>query len=551
MLKSIYIKNYAIIDEIRLDLESGFIILTGETGAGKSIIMGAIDLILGGRSSSSVINQNKGNTVLEVEFSELKTLPSELKAQWEIEADELTIRRVINTSGKSRSFVNDIPVSLQQLGQLKEYLIDIHRQFDNSWLFAKERQLLMLDVLAGQITLAETYGSQYKEWLEAKNELQKLEAEQSRLLQERDFMKFQYDELSGAELDDLSIEQLEQKQNNLSNVEEIKESLSKSIYQIAENENCLVDQIRSIVQDIESTPISEDQKKAWVQTASNSLEELREMSVQMEDALSETEANPNALAELTDQLDVLYRLQKKHNVIAVSELIDLRDSWGEELLNLEQSGDRLSVKKTEIASIEKSLREKANSLSEGRQKITKSFAENIVKSLDHLSMPNARFVIELQVTDELNAQGMNKSEFLFSANLGQRLQDFKKIASGGEQSRLALCIKAAVASQLDMPTLVFDEIDAGVSGDVALRMGQVLKKLSLSHQLICITHSPQIAAQGTQHFFIYKEDQSDMTNTHMRQLSPKERITEIAKMLSSDPPSASAIANAKDLLGKQ
>ncbi len=548
MLHRLYIKNYAIIDEINLQFQEGFVVMTGETGAGKSIIMGALDLILGSRSNSSALNPDRGSTVIEAVFGQIDTLTQAEKDDYEVEDDELTIRRVITSSGKSRCFVNDLPVSLTQLSALRSKLIDIHRQFDNSWLFAEASQLLLLDSLSGQVKARDAYHSKYLELLTAKRELDQAIDQQNQLLQQQDFITYQWTELDGLALDEMDQDALEAEQAKLANVSDIKESLSSSVHILEEGEQNVLDLLRQSLQAISGSAVDEQNKTRWSQVIENSIEELRELSNALQDYSDSAESDPARLAEIDGRLDQLYRLQQKHQVQTVAELITLRDQWADQIHAGQNSEANIEGLKSRINELESDLRQRAEKISKKRKTTAPKFASAVLNKLSDLSMPNAQLEVSLARNDTLGPWGIDEMQLLFTANKGQQLSDFRKIASGGERSRLALCIKAEVADKMTMPTLVFDEIDAGVSGDVSLKMGQMLRSLSHSHQVICITHSAQIAAAGSQHLFIYKIDQGATTETQIKELATDDRIHEIAKMLSSDPPSKEAKANATQLL---
>ncbi len=546
MLERLYIKNFAIIDEITLVLKDGFITMTGETGAGKSILLGALDLVLGGRAQSSNLRSDRGSTIVEATFGRKASIPPDLLE--EDGEDQLILRRVINASGKSRAFINDLPATLQDMARLREYLIDIHKQMDTSWLLSKSRQLEILDTLADQWEERKVYQDEYRKWISRKKELADLLSQIDQNRRDYDYYSFQLKELDEAGLDDIDVEAMEAERLRLSQIEDIKESLSSAAYALSEGETPLIDQLRSLRSIVENVPVPEQQKEAWSAILTGCTEELLDLESQITDEIDRSEPDPEGLLVIAERLDAVYRLQQKHGTVDLSSLISLRDEMQSKLQSVDEADDQRTVLEESIAQLLSSLEKRGLKLRKGRQSAAETLSKEVEASLSDLSMPYAKLVIELEATAAPQADGMDDLQFLFSANKGQEPQLLTKVASGGERSRVALCIKSTLAGKMDMPTMILDEIDAGVSGDVAMKMGQLLAQLSDDHQLICITHSPQIASLGDQHLYIYKDNEGAQTSSHIRDLATDDRIYEIAKMLSTDPPSASAMANAKELL---
>ncbi|MEL6275452.1 MAG: DNA repair protein RecN, partial [Bacteroidota bacterium] len=464
--------------------------------------------------------------------------------------NDLIVRREITPSGKSRAFINDTPANLKVLQQLGSVLIDLHQQFDTLYINNVNFQLQLLDALAEQQGLATHYYKLYRELQETERKLSNLLAQSSQAQREQEFLQFQFDELSAAELLSDEQEQLENEQNRLGNADEIKQ-LSQGIFQLlTEDDACINDQLLTIQQQL-----------APLATGSSRLNEMRErfVSLQLElEALSsdiqafgeETENNPERLQEVQERLDLLYRLQSKHNVTSNAALLDIQGGFERQLSEFADLSGQLEKLKKHKGDLLSELQRIGSDLSAGRQRVAPNFSQQIKEQLAELAMPNAQLVVDFQEMVEPGPYGLESVRFLFSANKGSRLLEIKDAASGGEMSRLALVTKSLVASAMALPTLVFDEIDSGVSGDVARQMGHILSRLSQHHQVVVITHSPQVASRADRHFFIYKTDleKEDRTITKVRELDHDQRIRAIATMLSQNPPSASALENARELI---
>jgi len=546
MLERLHIKNFAIIDEITLEFRDGFITMTGETGAGKSILLGALDLVLGGRAQSSNLNSERGSTIVEATFDRKVSLPPDILD--DDGEDQIILRRVISASGKSRAFINDLPATLQDMSKLREYLIDIHKQMDTSWLLSKPRQLEILDTLADQWDDRKAYQQDYLKWNTQKKDLTELLSQIEQNRRDYDYYSFQLKELDEADLDGVDLEALESERLRLSQIEDIKESLSTAAYALSEGDTPLIDQLRSLRSTIENVPVPQDQRDAWSAVLTGCTEELLDLESQITDEIDRSEPDPERLQLMAERLDAIYRLQQKHGTVDLSSLVSMRDDIRSKLHSVDQADDQRATLEADIAKLQVTLLKRGKKLSAGRERAAKALSREVETLLSDLSMPFAQLVILLEATSAPQADGLDELQFLFSANKGQQPQPLSKVASGGERSRVALCIKSTLAGKMDMPTMILDEIDAGVSGDVAMKMGRLLARLSDNHQLICITHSPQIASLGDQHLFIYKDNDGAQTSSHIRELEAKDRVYEIAKMLSTDPPSDSAVANARELL---
>lgn len=551
MISRLHIRNYAIIEELDLTPAQGLTIITGETGAGKSILLGALNLVLGGRADSKTLFNTKQKCIIEgrfqIEAYQLKPFFKEHDLDYE---DELIIRREITPSGKSRAFVNDTPTNLKVLQLLGSALIDLHQQFDTLYINNSSFQLQLLDALAEQLQQVAKYRASYQGWQQAEKALSSLQEKASTALREQEFLQFQFDELSTASLLVEEQTQLESEQSRLGNADEIKQ-LSKGIFQIlTEDDACINDQLLSIGQQL--APLArQDQQLQEIRDRIVSLQlEVEALGTDVAALGEQTEHNPERLEEVQQRLDLIYRLQTKHGVQSVEQLLDIQGQLSAQLNAFADLDGEIDALRKQCAKYLEELQKTGLKIRKARQKVVPGFEQRVKEQLSELAMPHAQLKVDFQALPAPGPHGLDAVEFLFSANKGGRLQAIKDAASGGEMSRLALVTKSLVASAMALPTLIFDEIDSGVSGDVAQKMGQILARLSKHHQVIVITHSPQVASRAERHFFIYKTDQSDQerTITKVRVLNQDERIRAIATMLSQNPPSESALENARELI---
>ena len=549
MIQSLSIQNYAIIEELQLDFARGLSIITGETGAGKSIVLGALSLILGGRSGSKTLFDEGRKCVIEGRFQISDYELEEFFATHDLDYDaELIIRREITPSGKSRAFVNDTPTNLKALQQLGATLIDLHQQFDTLYINNPVFQLELLDALAGQREAAAGYRKQYQQLQQVRRDLAQLHEEQARARREQEFLEFQVNEFTEADLRAGEQEDLESEQHRLSNAEEIKQLTSGVFHFLTEDENSVSTQLLTIGQKLAPLAQGDNKLKALEERFESLRLELDELATELEAFGDETEVNPERLEEVDARLNLLFRLQTKHSVATVEELLEIFADLSGRLGHFADLGGNIEKLEKRAEKLEATLLKEGKRLRKGRQRVAPKFAGQVQEQLADLSMENARLVVDFRELPAPGPYGLDEVQFLFSANKGGKLQTIKDAASGGEMSRLALVTKSLVASAMNLPTLIFDEIDAGVSGDVALRMGEILHELSADHQVVTITHSPQVASKADKHYFVYKQDIGERAATRIKQLDKKERIQAIAVMLSSDPPSKPAIANAKGLL---
>ncbi|WP_425422625.1 DNA repair protein RecN [Phaeodactylibacter xiamenensis] len=549
MIERLHIRNYAIIEELTIDFSKGLTIITGETGAGKSILLGALGLVMGRRADiKSLYNLDSKCTIegfFNVEAYDLRSFFDEHDLDFD---PQVVIRREITPSGKSRAFVNDTPVTLNVLQDLSSTLIDLHQQFDNLDIHKVSFQLRLLDALAENRPLLAQYQSLFSAYQQDQKQLKTLIARQQQSAKELEFLQFQLEEFNTAELVDGEQEELEEELSRLTNAEDIKRTLAASFQQLSESEVSVIGQMEELTQAIKSVSSFDRRIEGLYGRFSGLVEELRDVAQEFESIADETEHDPERTQEVQERLDMIYRLQNKHQVASVRELLEIQT-------DLQQQLDEIGDLSQEIERLQQSTQEQrqqletmAEELSTRRHSVVGGFENKVEQMLAQLSMQHAKLKVDISRTEDLEPTGFDEVNFLFAANKGGRLQLIKDVASGGELSRLTLVVKSLVASAIPLPTLIFDEIDTGISGDVALKMGSILRQLSNEHQVVSITHSPQIASKANAHYFVYKKDKEDRTVTEVRPLEMEGRVYAIATMLSQDPPSESAINTAKELL---
>lgn len=551
MIQRLHIRNYAIIEELQLDFADGLSIITGETGAGKSIVLGALSLILGGRSDSKTLFDAEQKCIIEGRFNiEAYQLQAFFEEQ-DLDYDkELIIRREITPSGKSRAFVNDTPANLKVLQQLGNTLIDLHQQFDTLYINNAEFQLELLDALASQRELVANYRKDYASLQANRRRLNQLNEEAAQARREQEFLEFQVNEFDEAALVAGEQEELEGERHRLSNADEIKQLTNGVFHYLTEDDNAVTDQLLSIGQKLLSLAAGDPKLQSLYDRFESLRLELDEVASDLEAFGDDTEINPERLTEVEERLNLIYRLQSKHAVTSVEELITIYEELSGRLGHFADLGGTIDKLTKEQARIIAELVKDGKQLRKGRQSVAPGFSKQVQQLLGELSMENAQLVVDFKELEQPGPNGLDEVQFLFSANKGGRLQTIKAAASGGEMSRLALVTKSLVASAMKLPTLIFDEIDSGVSGDVAQKMGNILTELSQHHQVVVITHSPQVASRADRHYFVYKQDHADAnrTITKVRELNKEEQIRSIAVMLSQNPPSESALSNARELV---
>ncbi|MHC0444880.1 DNA repair protein RecN [Flavobacterium sp. 3-218] len=549
MITSLSIKNYALIEKLAIDFSKGFSIITGETGAGKSIILGAIGLVLGKRADLTSLKNKEEKCVIEAQFEIGKyNLKDFFEANDLDYEDETIIRREILPSGKSRAFINDSPVNLQELQDLSLFLIDIHSQQQTQELSDENVQFKIIDAIANNTDVIAEYQKLLKSYKSDKSKLNALLKKQSDAGKEQEYHTFLLNELVAAQLKSGEQEELEADYEKLNNVEIIKESLDKSLA-IANEEQFGVfhnlNEIKNALQKV--APFAAEYQNLFERITSLTIE-FDDVSKELESASEKLLNDPTQLELINQKLQSIYNLQKKHQVSSVDELLQIQADLGNSLLELDNMDE-------EIASLTKIIEEKAVELDDFASKIHQNrvnaipkLSEQLVAILETLGMPNARFNMELLPSENYFQNGKDELQFLFSANKGTDFGLLKKVASGGEMSRIMLAVKAILAKYSKLPTLIFDEIDTGVSGEIAIRMGEIMKEMSTTMQIFAITHLPQIAAKGDSHFKVSKATIGDDTQSELKLLSQEDRIIEIAQMLSGANISDSALNHAKELL---
>lgn len=551
MLRSLYIKNYALIDSLEIDFEQGFSSITGETGAGKSIILGALSLILGQRADTKTIKAGESKCVIEGAFDvsayDLKAFCEEKGIEYD--AHSYILRREILSSGKSRSFINDTPVPLTDLKELGNQLIDIHSQHQNLLLGDNRFQMQVVDLLSGNKELLKKYQNTFRRYKQAQHELEAAKESILRSKEEEDYLRFQYESLGEATLIDGEQEELESELETLTHAEDIKSALYKVHLLLSDDERGIVTTLKESLNTIQSLNPVYANAEAIAQRLESSYIDLKDLSREVERYAGDIEFNPEQLAFIESRLDLIYSLEKKHRVSSVSELIDLYKELEEKINNIDNSDQEIERLEKELAEIEKEVLTEAAILSENRHKASPFIEKELIGKVAYLGMPNVRFECRIEKRDKPDSTGIDDIVFLFSANKNIPLQPVANIASGGEISRIMLCLKSMIAGAMALPTIIFDEIDTGVSGEIAEKMGVIMKTMGEAMQVIAITHLPQIAAKGNVHYKVYKEDGKDRTTTHLVQLTADERLDEIARMLSGSVVTEAAKENAKVMLG--
>ncbi len=549
MLKRLEIQNYAIIESLELDLTKGLTIVTGETGAGKSILLGALGLIMGNRADTKVLYEAKKKCVVEAVFD---ISDYNLKSIFEGEGidyeEETIIRRMISPNGKSRAFINDEPANLSVLKALTDNLVDLHQQFDTLDLHSISFQTKTVDALAGTIEKVSTYQNEYSEYKKAKRKLEELEERHRNSNQELDFLNFQMKEFNDAELIEGEQDEKEKQLVKLTNAEDIRKIGHLLNHTLDDSEPSVIDTIQALLNELFNVMDSDESLGQLYERLSATQEELRDIAKEGGNIADNTEYDEAQIEEINTRLNLIYRLQKKHNTNSLEELLQIQENISAQLSGFGDISQEIEDLKSKIQKLENALVKQANLISDKRKKIIPSFEKSVHDLLVPLSMENAFIKVSIVPLKNPGPSGMDTISFLFAPNKGSDFKPLKDIASGGEISRLTLCIKSLVADAMTLPTLIFDEIDTGVSGEVASRMGEILASLATKHQVLSITHSPQIAGKADKHYFVHKNDKENRTVTAVRELNNETRIMEIAKMLSGNPPSAAAIENAKELM---
>lgn len=550
MLKSLSIENYALIDSLHIAFDKGFTVISGETGAGKSIILGALSLILGQRADSRYVKSGENKCLIEgmLDISSYNLKSFFEDNDWVYDGDECILRREVWANGKSRAFVNDSPVYLHDMKHLGDKLIDVHSQHQNLSLNDNLFQLNVIDTLANTKNELEIYSKAYNEYRETEKDLNNFKSQARKNKEEEDFLRFQYTALSEANLQIDEQEILEAELETITHSEEIKSGLFEITTLMSEGENNLESQLGAIhdtLQKIENVFPKVSELKERVMTAYIDLKDVRE---EASGYFEEIDFDPDRQQYLEDRLSLIYGLQKKHSITSVSQLIEYRDEMQKQLSNIDSLDERLANLEKETEAKRNVMFSAGTQLSSKRKSITSEIETELIKRLSYLKIMNAGFKCSFKEKKNPDETGIDEIQFLFSANKNTPLQPVSEIASGGEISRLMLCLKAMIAGATSLPTILFDEIDTGTSGDIADRLGNIMKKMSLDMQVISITHLPQIASKGDAHLLVYKNETENEVNTNIKVLTQQERVEEIARMLSGSEVSAEAIENARVML---
>lgn len=549
MLTELTISNFALIDHLEVNFSKGMTSITGETGAGKSILLGGLALVLGKRADLSTLKDKSKKCFVDATFSISAYHLQEFFDGVDLDYEPITsIRREIVPSGKSRAFINDTPVTLDILQQLGEKLIDIHSQHQTLSLTQEDYQLEVLDALADNEQNLSTYQSLRTAYLNLNHEITQLEAQKDNLEQENDYNSFLLEELLKAPLTEGIIEQLEDEIQQLSHVEEIELQLSKTIQILDEEQMGIQVQLNEVKTSLNKISSLGEQYQQLNERMESLRIELNDLSSELNRSLEQLEANPSRLEEVNAQYQLLNDLFKKHQVLTIEELQIKRDELDGKVLKTANLEDTLNKLKSHLGKTEQQLAESSQLLSQKRQEVIPDFVDKMAKILALVGMPNARFQLELLPSDNYFIHGKEQLSFAFSANKGSDFGSLKKVASGGELSRIMLAVKAILSQYKTLPAIIFDEIDTGVSGEVAHKMGEIMQHMGNYMQVMTITHLPQVAAKGAHHFKVFKETHSGSTFTQLRKLSSDQRIEEIAQMLSGEVLTESAMQHAKELL---
>ena len=553
MLRQLTIQNYAIIDELTIDFDERLNIITGETGAGKSILMGALSLILGERADTNVLVNKERKCIIEGYFTAGKKAAVTLFLQ-QHDFEETTatdhgvvIRREIGSNGKSRAFINDTPATLQQLKELAGLLVDLHQQFDTLELGDSDFQRTVIDALASNESILATHQQYFKEWSAVLASYNELQAQKAALQKEADYNQYLCNELEELSLKENELEQLEEELKLLSNAEEIKTVLDKVALELSSSDDPVVARIKQLSNNLQTMQI-------WVAELPALSDRLKASQIELQDIADELERINNNIHFDAQRIDWVnqrlsdgYKLTKKHGVSTTAELLAIQTELSNKLFAAVAIDEAILAKQVQANDLMHQLKQTAKQITAARNKVIAQFEESVNALLKQVGMPNAQIKVSMQ-TVALGAYGVEQIELLFDANKSNRFEPIRKVASGGELSRLMLCIKSLVAEYIDLPTMIFDEIDTGISGEAAKQVGLIMQQMAVKRQIICITHQPQIAGKANAHYFVYKENKNEQIKTNIKILNNEERITAIAQMLSGEKPTAAALENAKEMI---
>lgn len=550
MIHRLTIENYALIDSLDIEFSRGLNIITGETGAGKSLLLGALSIILGGKTDANILRNKEKPCVIEAEFDVtgfgLEPLYQGLDLDYE---DKTTIRRVIHPAGKSRVFINDLPVTVSTLKEVGGRLVDIHSQHQTLLLSNPKFQIDLVDSVAGDTPLLQRYTETYERWKKSLRELEQLKESVGNSRRDEDYLRFQWRQLDEANLKEGEQNELETLQNELSHASEIKEAMLLAEGVLGEDENGVLARLKTTINQLSRISSVFPKSDELAERLRAAFEELKDIDSELASEGERVEVDPEKLEATEARLDLFYTLRQKHKISTIEELIELRDEMSIKLSGIEHADEEIERLEKQTERLHKEAFDLAGRISKARQKATPAIERQVCGMCSQLGMPHVQFRVSITPAENLSATGIDLISFLFTANKSTPLQPVEKIASGGEMSRVMLSLKSLAAKHKQLPAIIFDEIDTGVSGEIADRMGQIIHELSGHLQVINITHLPQVASKGENHYLVYKEDLKDVTNTNIRRLTPEERVREIAKMLSGTQITEAAIRQAKTLLG--
>lgn len=549
MITSLSIKNYALIEDIQVNLKSGMTIITGETGAGKSILLGALSLLLGKRADISSVKDSSKKCTIEGEFSVSMYNIQNIFEENDLDYESHTIlRREILPSGKSRAFINDTPVSLAQMQALGIHLVDIHSQHETLSITSETYQLEVIDALAGNESLLNEYSKKLNEYTVLSEKLSQLETSKSDATKELDYNTFLHKELDEAQLDGLDLQELEETYETLNNAEEIEATLSQAVAIIGQEQIGSLETIKEIrgllakLKDFSAT-----YSELWDRFNSIVIE-LDDLEATLTDKVEDIEADPQQLFTVNEKIQTIYKLQQKHNLTTIEELKQLRDELALKIDVTLHIDEEIEKVRNTLSIVKKETQTIGTKISKAREEASPKLKQELESILTSLGLPNAQFQFNFSPSETFRKNGIDVLTLLFSANKGGTLGSLKKVASGGEMSRIMLAIKAVLSSYKKLPTIIFDEIDTGVSGEVALKIADIMGDMATTMQLLSITHLPQIASKGEQHIKVYKEDTAQSTITYLRELTFEERLVEIAQMIGGKNITDATLANARELL---
>ena len=549
MIKQLHISNYALIDKLDIRFNDGLTIITGETGAGKSIILGALSLILGDRADSKAIRDTSVKTIVEATFGidgyRLERFFKDNDIDWD--EHECLVRRELAPSGRSRAFINDTPVQLNTLRELSTRLLDIHSQHSNMLLSTSAFQLSILDSIAGNSQLLEEYRNCYQDYREAAKQLESTRNNIEQLRREEDYIRYQLTELQTKQLKPNEDQELEALQAKLSNINELKESLWAVENQLNSEENSILERLSTVAQHLEAAERNLTEVEGMSSRVRNALIDLKDIAQGVSATIDTLNDDPNELLRVDDRLNVIYTLERKHNVQDVNQLLDIQSEYERKLGEIEHNDDIIEELTARVNATRQEATQLAAQLTAKRQDAAKRFSKELLALAMPLGMKNLAFEVQFTPT-ELTVIGADTVEFMMAFNKNQRPMPVKDTASGGEISRVMLCIKTIIARHMQLPSIIFDEVDTGVSGDIANRIGEMMLGIAQNIQVIAITHLPQVAANGDHHLRVYKTDTEVETLTRVETLNPDEHVIEVARMLSGKDIDQAAIDNAKSLI---